>query len=147
MEKGGFVFFRGFHWWPLPNTTMSADVPTEIAEVFSEAIMAQFANCPRASAVMARRTLEAITVDKGESKGTLAERLAQLGKAGILHPSLAEWAKEVRLIGNLGAHYDPINSISEEDAIQLIGFVKELIKFLYELPAELERRRNLAGTS
>ena len=91
---------------------------------------------------MARRTLEAIAVDKGELKGSLAEWLRALGVKGVLHPTLSEWAKEVRLVGNTGAHFDPIQQVSSEDAQQLINFVRELLRYLYELPAELARRRS-----
>jgi hypothetical protein len=90
---------------------------------------------------MARRTLEAITVDKGETTGVLADRLKKLASNGTLLPTLADWAKEVRLVGNAGAHFDPINSVSKKDAEDLIAFVRELLRYLYELPADLARRK------
>lgn len=90
---------------------------------------------------MARRTLEAVTVDKGASGKTLFERLNNMAASGVLPPTLADWAKEVRLVGNTGAHFDPITTVSKEDSAQLISFVRELLKYLYELPAELARRR------
>ncbi len=142
-KSGGVISHRGIHWWPLPETSLSADIPRQIADVFAEAAMALAANCPRAAAVMARRTLEAVAVDKGEDKGTLAERLRSLGVKGVLLPTLSAWAKEVRLIGNVGAHFDPIDTVSQADTQQLLSFVRELLRFLYELPAELERRRAL----
>jgi hypothetical protein len=73
--------------------------------------------------------------------GTLADRLDALAKSGLLHSSLTEWAKEVRLVGNTGAHFDPLNPVSRTDAEQLVSFVREVLKFLYELPANLARRR------
>jgi hypothetical protein len=91
---------------------------------------------------MARRTLEAVTVDKGETAGTLAQRLNALHEKGDLHPSLSEWIKEVRLIGNVGAYFDPIQRVSVSDARQLVSFVRELLRYIYELPAELARRRS-----
>ncbi len=91
---------------------------------------------------MARRTLEAITVDRGETKGTLAERLKALGAKGVLHPTLSDWAREVRLVGNTGAHFDPMDQVTVQDAQQLVNFIRELLKYLYELPAELRRRRS-----
>jgi hypothetical protein len=139
---GGCINHRGIHWWPLPETNLSTDIPTDISEVFGEAATSLAANCPRASAVMSRRTLEAISVDKGELKGRLADRLANLSSKSILHPTLSDWAKEVRLIGNQGAHFDPIQMITMDDAKQLLSFVRELLKYLYELPAELARRRS-----
>lgn len=139
--SGGLISYRGFHWWPLPNVVLSSDVPTDIAGAYSEACLCLEAGCPRASVVMARRTLEAIAVDKGQSTGNLASRLSTLSSNGVLHPSLTEWAKEVRLIGNAGAHFDPMNAASTEDARDLVKFIRELLSFLYEMPAELARRR------
>ena len=138
---GGVITWRGFHWWPLPGTSLHKAVPGAVRGAFEEAVTALAANCPRAAAVMARRTLEAITTDKGELTGTLAQRLNTLGNKGLLHPTLAEWTKEVRLIGNVGAHFDPIDDVTKEDAQQLVEFIRELAKFLYELPFELNERR------
>jgi hypothetical protein len=138
---GGVITWRGIHWWPAADAQVSPDIPVRIAEVFQEAVRAMHAECPRASAVMSRRSLEAITVDKGETTGALADRLKRLAASGVLQPTLADWAKEVRLVGNAGAHFDPIDNVSKKDAEQLAGFVRELLRYLYELPAELVRRR------
>jgi hypothetical protein len=140
--RSGLVSYRGIHWWPLPNSTPSKDVPHQVGSAFAEAVDALAAHCPRASAVMARATLEAVTADKGQTSGKLFERLAALAAQGILQPTLAGWAKEVRLIGNLGVHVDPTQAVSEGDAGQLVSFIRELLRYLYELPAELERRRS-----
>lgn len=140
-KSGGIITHRGIHWWPLPDATLSADIPAPIASVFSEASMTLAANCPRASVVMSRRTLEAVTVDKGETTGVLAERLKALGTKGVLHSTLSDWAKEIRLVGNVGAHFDPIETVTQDDAQQLLSFTRELLRYLYELPAELMRRR------
>ncbi|MCW3052402.1 MAG: hypothetical protein JWN14_1572 [Chthonomonadales bacterium] len=91
---------------------------------------------------MARRTLEAITVEKGETSGTLSDRLKVLATSHVLLPDLAEWAKEVRLIGNTGAHYDPLDKATMEDARDLLNFIQALMGYFYELPATLARRRN-----
>lgn len=138
---GGAVSWRGFHWWPLPGAKAHPAIPEPIQDVLNEAVLALAANCPRAAAVMARRTLEAITVDKGETSGTLAQRLLALSAKGVLHPSLSDWAKEVRIVGNAGAHFDPMDTVSVKDAQQLVSFIRELLNFLYVLPFELDARR------
>lgn len=140
--SGGTISYRGIHWWPLPEQKVSSDVPNGIASAFGEAAAALAAHCPRASVVMARRTLEAITVDKGESSGNLDQRLRALAARGSLQPTLADWAQEVRLVGNTGAHADPMEKVLVEDAQQLLSFIRELMRYLYELPAELNRRRS-----
>lgn len=121
---------------------MSKDIPSEIAGTFIEATSALFADCPRASAVMARRTLEAITADQGETQGTLFDRIRKLVTRGVLQPALADWAHEVRLVGNAGAHFDPINQVSMDDARELVNFIRDLLRYLYEIPADLSRRRS-----
>lgn len=135
------VYYRGVHWWPLPEAHHSQDIPEEIASAFAEATSTLYAQCPRATVVMARRTLEAVTADKGETDGVLANRLKVLATKGILQPELAEWAREIRVIGNTGAHYDVLNKASMEDARDLMNFLRELLRYLYEMPAELQRRR------
>ncbi|MGZ3240083.1 MAG: hypothetical protein ACXU7Z_06650, partial [Burkholderiaceae bacterium] len=58
-QRGGMISWKGFHWWPLPGMSSHAAIPVAIAEALNEAVTALAANCPRAAAVMARRTLEA----------------------------------------------------------------------------------------
>ncbi len=139
--SGGSISYRGIHWWPLPEVSVSGDIPEEIASAFTEATKTLYADCPRAAVVMARRTLEAVTVDKGETQGSLFDRLKKLAAKSVLSPDLADWAQEVRLIGNTGAHYDPLNQATLGEASELVGFLRELLRYLYELPAELKRRR------
>jgi|CXWL01.1.fsa_nt_gi hypothetical protein len=140
-QGGGTVSWRGFHWWPLAGARLHTAIPAAIQSVYNEGVLALAANCPRAAAVMARRTLEAVAVEKGETSGTLAQRLNNLSSKGLLHPSLVEWVKEVRLVGNAGAHYDPMDTIDAGDAQQLIDFIRELLNYLYVLPWELNARR------
>jgi Domain of unknown function (DUF4145) len=138
---GGTISWRGFHWWPVAGASFHEAIPESILSAFNEAIRALSAECPRAAAVMGRRTLEALAADKGESDGPLSTRLRRLADRGLLHPSLVDWANEVRLVGNSGAHFDPLSDVSLEDARQLVELVRELAKFLYVMPFELNERR------
>lgn len=79
-KSGGIVSLRGIHCWTQPENNLSSDIPDEIANVLSEAATILIANCPRVSAVMSWRTLVAITVEKGEAKGSLADRLKTVVK-------------------------------------------------------------------
>jgi hypothetical protein len=98
---------------------------------------------------MARCALEGIVVDKGETKGRLVQRLRNLADKGVLLPTLADWSKEVRLLGNDAVH-DLTTDVSKEDADQLVEFIRELAKYLYVLPHELQQRltkKNVDGRS
>jgi Domain of unknown function (DUF4145) len=138
---GGTINWRGFFWWPFFSLKMNEVIPIEIQEILKEAKITYSTECYRSSAVMSRRTLEAIATDKGENKGVLAKRIQNLIDKGILDKNLGEWATEIRLIGNSGAHYDPINEVNKADANQIILFIEELIKYLYIMPSEIEKRR------
>lgn len=69
--NSGSVTYRGMHWWPLPEANPSSDIPSDIADALAEASTCFGAHCYRASVVMSRRTLEAITSDHGETSGRL----------------------------------------------------------------------------
>jgi len=141
-ERGtGTITWRGVFWWPLPGEILNADVPEPIKSCFAEAKRANAAGCHRASAAMARRALEALCEERGQTQGRLVDRLKALAAAGVLPPPLDDWAKEVRLVGNSGVHFDPIKSVSVEDSAALLTFLRELLRHVYELPAELARRR------
>jgi hypothetical protein len=144
-KGGGAITWRGFFWWPLPHAEGSADVPDGIRKAFAEAVTCLAAGCPRAAAVMARRALEAVCAHQGIKEATLAKSVDSLVASGKLVPSLAEWAKEVRLVGNKGAHFDALDEIDANDVSELLSFLEELLKFMYELPADLLRRRNKAS--
>jgi len=142
ISSGRKISHKGIHWWPLPAADLPKTVPGDIADSFAEAVRSLSGNCARAASVMARRTLEVIASNKGAKGKDLSQRLQNLAQNGLLPPMLAEMAKEVRLVANVGAHYDPVQHVSRQDAWDLIEFVREVIKYLYEFPAKLEKRRN-----
>jgi hypothetical protein len=120
---------------------MTDDIPHNIAAVYDEAQRALAARCPRAASVMARRTLEAVAADHGKHTGTLFERLESLRSDGQLHTTLYDWATQVRLVGNVSAHFDPLNEVSIEDATALLALTREILRYLYEYPKQLLRMR------
>lgn len=140
--SSGAINWKGFFWWPFFNMKLDVSIPQEIQETLKEAKITYSTQCYRSSAVMSRRTLEAIASDKGESQGTLSKRIKVLIDKGILDKNLGDWATEIRLIGNHGAHYDPIKEVNKADANQIIMFIEELIKYLYVMPAEIAKRRS-----
>lgn len=140
-DGGGYMSFRGFFWWPMNNLSKHEDIPSHISSAYSEGITCLAASCPSAATVMFRRTLEAITVDKGFEEGSLYKRLIKVFEEGAMPLTFKEWVKEIRLIGNSGAHFDPINIVKVEDAKDMQNFIEELIKHIYIIPSQLNRRR------
>jgi hypothetical protein len=135
----GAITWRGHHWWPVPGAVLHESVPAPVRSAFDEACKCLASDCPRAGAAMARCALEGIVVDQGETKGLLVQRLKNLADRGVLLPTLAAWSKEVRLLGNDAVH-DLAVDVSMEDASQLVEFIRELAKYLYVLPHDLQKR-------
>jgi hypothetical protein len=139
--SSGTVTWEGFFWWPFANINYSEEVPETIQRIIQEAKVTYAAQCYRASAVMARRALEAIAVDKGELDGKLVHRIKNLVSAGKIDKNLGDWATEIRLIGNTAAHYDSADDVEKEDANQIILFLDQLINYIYIMPAIIIKSR------
>jgi hypothetical protein len=52
-----------------------------------------------------------------------------------------EWAKELRLAGNVGGHFDPIDDVTLQEAEGLSKLLRSVLVYLYEVPAKLRRAR------
>jgi hypothetical protein len=60
---------------------------------------------------------------------------------GALDRSLAEWAKEVRLGGNLGGHFDVADDVTPDEGENLARLLREILRYLYEMHARVTRSR------
>jgi len=132
--------WQGVHWWPSVGSNIHKAVPEPIRNALQEAETTLAANCYRAATIMARHSLEAVVADQGGGNKSLADGLKSLVSANKLQASLADWANEVRLIGNSGAH-NPLAVVPREDAQDLVSFMHALVEYLYVMPFELAERR------
>jgi hypothetical protein len=112
------------------------------------------AHAPRAAAVMFRRTLEAVVRSSGSAnavetldKKNLAAALSVMAAEHTLDPALAQWAKELRLVGNLGGHFDPLDDVQMDEAEEMSRLARGLFTYLYEMPAKLARSRATGSTT
>lgn len=141
--------FPGVWWWPPPGLAdLDASIPPPIADAYREGIRAMWAQAPRAAAVMFRRTLEAIVKTSGSqtakaaAEQNLASGLTTMADEGALDRSLADWAKEIRIVGNVGGHFDASGGdVSAAEAEDLSRLLRELLRYLYEMPARITRSR------
>lgn len=149
-RSGGTINFRGIHWWPPPGVSdLDESIPPEIRGAFTEAVRCRSAGAPLGAATMLRRTLEAVVRDRGsatavkklDDERSLAGALTVMADEGSLDPTLSAWAKEVRLAGNVGGHFDPMEDVTNDEADDLNRLVRAILTYLYEMPAKLRRSR------
>lgn len=127
----------------IPEGGRSTDVghlPEDVAAYYLDAIRALDAGLPDAAAVELRRTLEAAAAHFGQNQGPLVQRVQGLISDGLVTKLFGDVLQEVRRIGNLGAHATD-ERVNEEEAGQALRFTTQVLRNLFEIPAELELLR------
>lgn len=127
--------------WPKQQSPLSPHVPEALRREHAEARRCFSAKAYTAAAVMVRRTLEGVCVDQGITSDNLSrpkplfKMLEQMKNEGKIDGRLFEWAQELRVLGNQGAHYTG-TSVSREDAADGLALAEALLDFLYVLTAQ-----------
>jgi len=73
--------------------------------------------------------------------GSLAKPLTVMSTEHTITPDLSEWAKELRLAGNVGGHFDPMDDVTIEEADSLSKLLRHLLTYLYEVAGQIRRAR------
>lgn len=116
-------------------------LPEDVANYFSDAKKVLRFGVPDAAAVQLRRTLEAAAAhfeegDKPRRPQSLMTHINKLVDAGLVTIPFREAMDHVRTLGNIGAHASD-QRLSEEDVRRATQFTTQLLRNLFEIPAEL----------
>jgi len=145
--NSGTVEWRGIHWWPTPGMRpANPDVPATVGDAIAEGTRCLAVQAPRAAAVMFRGAVGQIVTERGsanaQNKRDLYSQLKQMADDGDLIPTLAEWAHQIRILGNAGAHPNELDPVTLEEAEDLARLIGALVEYLYVTPAKVQRARN-----
>ncbi|MGC0400513.1 uncharacterized protein YbaR (Trm112 family) [Streptomyces sp. SAI-126] len=126
--------------WPKQQRPLSYNVPEALRREHEEARQCFSSKAYTATAVMVRRTLEGVCLDQGMSSSTgrpkpLFKMLEQMKDEGKIDGQLFEWAQELRVLGNQGAHFTG-TSVSREDAADGLALAEALLDYLYVFSAQ-----------
>jgi hypothetical protein len=129
-----------------PNDTVAAEVQAaakDVAEDFAEALRCHWIRSYRASVVMCRRAIQSSAIALEASGGRLIDQIEDLFKSGKITDSLREFAHEIRLTGNDGAHPDKdgLSDVKAKDSADIIEFTREFLNYIYVMPAKLKARK------
>lgn len=127
-----------------PKDAVDKNVPREVAEDFREAQRCHFIESYKASVVMCRRAIQSSAIALQAKGGRLIDQIDDLFKTGKITEPLKDFAHEVRLTGNDGAHPDKDNltGIVESDSLDMIEFTQEYLHHVYVMPAKLKARNS-----
>jgi len=127
--------------FPITENEAVKNCPKIVIRPYQEALKCFRAHAYDACVIMCRKGIEAICIDKGETKGNLITKLKNLKEKGILEGTLYNWTDELRLIGNDGAHsHEQI--VTQQDAKDALDFFEALITYLYHLVSQYEELKN-----
>jgi hypothetical protein len=157
----GELIFVAFYPLGTFNDRVDPDVPRAIAGDFSEGLRCNWINAFKACVVMCRRALQASALELGAPKGkNLEQQIDSLLDKGKITEALKDFAHEVRLPGNKGAHPDKnageqqqqptppeedgLVDVTDKDASDIIEFTREYLRHVYVMPAKLAARRKPA---
>lgn len=139
----------------LPDKGQEVDVrhlPERVAESYREAIVALEAGLSDSAAVQLRKTLEAACLHFGldVEKKPLVANIEELIRQGYVTKQFGGALHHVREVGNAGAH-PRAERVKEEVARRALRFTTQVLRNLFEIPAELEslksqKPRSQAGT-
>lgn len=131
--------------YPVSELASSSTLPAAIRPSFEEATRCYRAKAFTATAVMCRKTLEAICHAHGVEERGLAGSLRVLKEREVIDSRLYEWADALRLFGNDAAH-DINVTIEGPDAKDILDFTRALVEYVFtfrERFEEFKKRRAL----
>ncbi len=145
-----FVIFDGpeyaLHTYPTQKIPFEKKgIPENVLKAFEEAVVCHSNECFVASAIMLRKTLEEICIERNSTGKNLKDKLKDLGGKIFVPKELIEGMDELRLLGNDAAHIEAqaFNQIGKEEVEVSIEFTKEILKGVYQYEGLLSKLRNL----
>ena len=116
-------------------------VPAEILKDYEEALQCQSIGAIRASCSMFRRALQASLLKIGaDPKLDLVKQIEALGS---LPKDVKDWAHQVRIFGNWGAHPDKDNlkEVGEGDVSEAHDFMSKFLLYVFIMPEKVKLSR------
>jgi hypothetical protein len=116
-------------------------LPDDIESLYNEARIAAGAGAPTSSVLAMRKLLMNIAVDKGAKPGLkFVEYVDYLAANGYVPPDGKPWVDHIRSRSNEANH--EIALMNGSDAEELITFAGMLLKFIYEFPKRLPKKKS-----
>jgi Domain of unknown function (DUF4145) len=114
------------------------DLPEDVRDYYEGAWRVLQADVPDAAAVQLRCTLEAAANHFGVKPYPLVKAIRELISQGLVTAGFGEVLGHIKDVGNAGAHAGEAK-IDREQAERAFRFTTQVLRNLFEIPAELER--------
>lgn len=116
-------------------------VPSDVIEDFKEGVVCLYNKCPRAAVAMFRRALQSALLERGVDPKE--ELMSQIKNASFLTQDIKDWAHNIRIFGNWGAHpqNDNLKDADEKVAEETQSFLEEFFNYVYVMPSRVADAR------
>ncbi len=121
--------------WPKVEDEIKG-LPENVDKAYRAAIKVRGVDT-NAYAVLLRRVLEIVCIDRSAEGKTLHEQLIYLAEKDELPSKLGDLAKNLRLMGNIGAHAT-VGDLSENEVPYLDALCRAVLEYIYSAPKLLE---------
>lgn len=127
----------------------STALPKNVLDAFEEAIKCHAAQCETAAAMMVRKTLEEVCLDRDAMGDTLYDRIESLGQSVVLPVAMTKALHNLRLLGNDAAHVESkgFSEVGAAEVLVAIDVVKEILKSTYQYESIMGRLEALKSDS
>jgi hypothetical protein len=116
-------------------------VPSDALEDFKEGAICLQNKCYKASVAMFRRSLQSALVEHGAS--SKEDLVDQIKNAPFLTQDIKDWAHNIRIFGNWGAHPqdDNLKDVDAKIAEETQSFLEEFFNYVYVMPSRVANAR------
>ncbi len=123
----------------------ATDLPDGVRSALEEAIKCHANAAYVAAAIMVRKTLEELCLNRNAEGRFLWNRLQALREEVILPPELFEGLEDVALLGNDAAHVESrhYDNVGKEEVEIALEFAKRVLQAVYQSSTLLARLRSL----
>jgi hypothetical protein len=130
-----------------PSTKTEADdkftefVPKEVISDYEEGLRCLSSNSPKAAVSMFRRSLQDSLLNLGADENL--DLIAQIKAVSKLTDDIKDWAHNIRIFGNWGAHpqKDLLKDADMEKAQEVREFIEEFFNYVYVMPGKVAAAR------
>jgi hypothetical protein len=129
------VYYRVY---PAQQRHIGYYLPDIVRQSYEEAVHCESATTSMACVVMVGRTLEAVCKEFGFSTRSVFEGLKSMYDKGVISQELLDWANELRVLRNVGAHATG-QRVDCLDATEALDFLQAILEILYELRPKFEK--------
>lgn len=115
--------------------------PKEILSDYQEALKCQSINANRASCSMFRRALQSSLVVLGANHKL--DLIKQIESLATLPSDIKDWAHQIRIFGNWGAHpdIDNLKEVTVDDVNETHDFISKFLMYTFIMPEKVKLSR------